>query len=363
MTGLFPLFEDLLRRMEEGDASDMLLTARMPPVMRMEGHLRVLSEYPVLTPEISRTLIYGILNLDQIGRFEQNLELDLSLTLEQVGQFRINVYLQRGAVSAAIRRLPPDIPELESLGVPDVMKEIVKRTKGLVLVTGPTGHGKSSTLAALIDYLNGLSKHHIITLEDPIEYVHSNKNCVIDQREIGKDTHSFQSALRHVFRQDPDIVLIGEMRDRETMETALTMAETGHLTFSTLHTNSAAESLDRIIDSFPGNQQDQVRAQLSMVLEGILSQRLLPRAGGGRRVLATELLIPSDGIRNLIRRGEIAQLYSQMLLERGRGGHTMNDSLLRLVRCGDITPEIALVTSLRPDDLNRKLKMMSLDTG
>lgn len=353
---VLPSFEDLLRRMQEYDASDMLLTARMPPVMRIEGHLRALNEYPELTPEASRALVYAILGPEQIERFDTHLELDLSLGVDGVGQFRINVYRQRGAVSAAVRRLPPEIPALDSLGLPEAMKDIVRRNKGLVLVTGPTGHGKSSTLAALIDYLNGLAKHHIITLEDPIEYVHTNRQCVIDQREIGKDTHSFQSALRHVFRQDPDIVLIGEMRDRETMETALTMAETGHLTFSTLHTNSAAESLDRIIDSFPGNQQDQIRAQLSMVLEGILSQRLLPRAGGGRRVLATELLIPSDGIRNLIRRGEIAQLYSQMLLERGRGGHIMNDSLLRLVKAGEITAEVALMASPRPDDMSRKLR-------
>lgn len=345
-----------LRMMGERGASDLLLTAHMHPVMRIDGQLFAVGEGEQLTLEESRNLIYSLLTPDQIAHFEHHLELDLSVSLPLVGQFRMNVYRQRGAISTAIRRLPPVIPRMEELGVPEVMKDIVRRPKGLVLVTGPTGHGKSSTLASLVNYINETSKHHIITLEDPIEYVYTNKDCIIDQREVGKDTRSFQSALRHVLRQDPDIVLVGEMRDRETMELALTMAETGHLTLSTLHTNSAAESIDRIIDTFPGNQHGQIRAQLAMTLEGILSQKLLPRAYGRGRVLATELLMLSDAIRNLIRRGEINQIYSQMMLERGRGCHTMNESLYKLILGNEITRETALGASPRPEELEKKLK-------
>jgi len=350
-----PTLYDLLHQMAEAGASDLLITAGMPPIFRIDGELEPQHDLPPLDREESKAIIYSILKKEQIHRFERDLELDLSFSEPDVGRFRMNVYQQRGAISAAIRILPFRIPSLQELGVPQAITGIIKKPKGLILITGPTGNGKSTTLASIIDLLNREVKKHIITVEDPIEYVHKSNRCVIEQREVRYDTHSFSNALKHIFRQDPDVILIGEMRDRETMETALTMAETGHLTFATLHTNSAAESLNRIIDAFPGDQQNQVRSLLSIVLEGVLSQKLLPKVGGGR-ILATELMIPSDAMRHLIRRGDIMQIYSQMMLERGRGNHTMNDSLYELYQKGEISMEVAIASSFRPDELMRRME-------
>jgi twitching motility protein PilT len=251
--------------------------------------------------------------------------------------------------------LPWEIRSLEDLGVPAAVQGLIKKPKGLVLITGPTGHGKSTTMAAIVDQLNQEVKKHIITVEDPIEFVHGNKRSVIEQREVGSDTRSFPNALRHIFRQSPDIVMIGEMRDRETIETALTMAETGHLTLATLHTNSSIETVNRVIDAFPAAQHEQIRSLLAMVLEGILCQRLIPHASGSGRVLACELLIPSDAIRNLIRQGQVAQIYSQMILERSRGNQTLNDSLSALYARQQITYAVALASSIKADELSRMI--------
>jgi twitching motility protein PilT len=342
---------ELLRITLEEGGTDLHITTNSPPQVRVDGKLMPLS-LPPLTPAQTKALAYSVLTDAQKHRLEENLEIDLSFGVKGLARFRCNVFFQRGAVSSAYRLIPWKIMDFESLGLPRVVPDICKKPRGLVLVTGPTGCGKSTTLAAMIDKIN-LEKHlHIVTIEDPIEYLHSHKKCIVNQRELHSDTHSFANALRSVLRQDPDVVLIGEMRDLETVEAALNIAETGHLTFATLHTNSAAETINRIIDVFPAHQQPQVRAQLSFVIEGIISQALLPKAAGKGRVLATEVLIPNVAIRNLIREDKIHQIYATMQAGQAKHGmQTFNQSLATLYFRKQISLESAISYSSKPDEL------------
>jgi twitching motility protein PilT len=317
---------DILRLAIKKGASDALVTAGAPPTLRIEGDLHHVKS-PPLRPHETQRMVYDILTDEQIATFEREKELDFSLGLGEEHRFRINCYWQRDAVGAAFRVIPREIPDLAELGVPAKMRDLVLSHQGLMLITGPTGHGKSTTQASLIDILNTQKRLHIVTIEDPIEFLHENKSSVVDQREVGQDTLSFAEALRHVLRQDPDVILVGEMRDLETMRTALTAAETGHLVIATLHTNDAAQSVDRIIDSFPPHQQSQIRAQLSLCLLSILSQRLLPRKGGGRRVLATELLVNNAATANLIREGKVEQIQGVLETQAKAGMHTLDSSL------------------------------------
>jgi twitching motility protein PilT len=331
---------DCLRLAIKKNASDVLITAGVPPTLRVNGDL-FHTNVPSLKPDDTQRLIYEVLTAEQTARFERRKELDFSIAMGDECRFRVNCYWQRGAVGAAFRLIPKVIPRLDDLGVPPIMRDLVLRYQGLILITGPTGHGKSTTQAALIDILNSERRLHIVTIEDPIEFLHACKNSVVDQREVGSDTLSFAEALRHVLRQDPDVILIGEMRDLETMRTALTAAETGHLVIATLHTNDAVQSVDRIIDSFSPHQQSQVRAQLSMCLLAILSQRLLPRKGGGTRVLATELLCNNPAIANLVREGKTTQIYGIMETQAKAGMHTMDSNLKELYLNGVIEREEA----------------------
>jgi twitching motility protein PilT len=331
---------DILRLAIRMRASDAIITAGVKPALRVHGDLSYVKS-PLLTPQDTQRLVYDILNDDQIARFEREKELDFSIELGGQHRFRVNCYWQRNAVGAAFRLIPKEIPDLEELGVPRIMRDLVLRHQGLILITGPTGHGKSTTQAALIDIVNTEKSLHIVTIEDPIEFLHTSRKCVVDQREVGQDTLSFAEALRHVLRQDPDVVLIGEMRDLETMRTALTAAETGHLVIATLHTNDAAQSVDRIIDSFPPHQQSQVRAQLAFCLSAILSQRLLPRKGGGERVLATELMCNNAAVANLIREGKTQQIYGVMETQARVGMYTMDFNLKDLYLKGLVEREEA----------------------
>jgi twitching motility protein PilT len=331
---------DVLRLAIQKQASDVIITAGVPPALRVYGDLFYLKSAPLQAADTQR-LIYDVLSEEQIARFEREKELDFSLSLGAEHRFRVNCYWQRGAAAAAFRLIPRQIPDLKQLGVPPIMQDLVLRHQGLVLITGPTGHGKSTTQAALIDIINTEKRVHIVTIEDPIEFLHASRNCVIDQREVGQDTRSFAEALRHVLRQDPDVILIGEMRDLETMRTALTAAETGHLVIATLHTNDAVQSVDRIIDSFPPHQQSQVRSQLSLCLLAILSQRLVPRKGGGQLVLATELLCNNAAVANLIREGKAQQIYGVMETQARAGMYTMDSSLKDLYLKGVVEREEA----------------------
>src|SRR5882762_9329687 len=302
---------ELLKTLVDMDGSDLHITTQTPPQIRVHGHLQRL-QLPELTGAETKALVYSVLTDSQKKRFEESMELDFSFGIKAIGaRFRCNVFSQRGAVGAVHRLIPEKIRSFGELGLPPVLANLAERPRGLVLITGPTGSGKSTTLAAMLDKINAERHDHILTIEDPIEYIHQHKNCLVNQREVHSDTASFSSALRAALREDPDIVLIGEMRDLETVEAALKIAETGHLTFATLHTNSAAQTINRIIDIFPGGQQAQIRTQLSLVLEGIVCQALLPRIGGGRAV-AMEILIPTPAIRNLIREDKIHQIYSMM---------------------------------------------------
>ena len=344
----------LLKAMLDKGASDLHITTGTPPQLRIDGRLAPLKT-PPLTPVDTKQLCYSVLTDAQKHQFEEQNELDLSFGVKNLARFRANIFLQRGAVAAAFRRIPYEIKSLEELGLPASVRELARRPRGLVLVTGPTGSGKSTTLASMIDLINTEEHAHIVTIEDPIEYLHPHKSSIVNQREVGADTKTFKNALKYVLRQDPDVVLIGEMRDLETVEAALTLAETGHLTFGTLHTNSAVQTINRIIDVFPPYQQPQVRAQLSFVLEAVLSQQLVPKAAGGL-ALALELMIPNTAIRNLIREDRAHQIYSQMQVGQSRFGmQTMNQSLYELAVRRAITVEEALAKSSDPDELRNML--------
>jgi twitching motility protein PilT len=341
----------LLKAMIDQRASDLHITTGSPPQLRIDGELVPL-RVPPLTPVDTKQLCYSILTDAQKVKFEEDLELDLSFGVKNLARFRSNVFMQRGAVAGAFRVIPFKILTFQELGLPGVVGDIARRPRGLVLVTGPTGSGKSTTLASIIDKINNERRSHIITIEDPIEYLHPHKGCIINQREVGSDTKSFKRALKYILRQDPDVVMIGEMRDLETIEAALTTAETGHLAFATLHTNSCVQTINRIIDVFPPYQQSQVRAQLSFVLEGVLSQTLMPKASGQGRCLAVEIMIPNQAIRNLIREDKIHQIYSQMQM--GQAKHqmqTMNQSLCSLYLRRMVTLEEALGRSSDPEEL------------
>jgi twitching motility protein PilT len=343
---------DLLKKMTERGGSDLHLTTNSPPQVRVHGHLHQLTEYPPLTPAQTKQLAYSVLTDAQKHRFEENLELDFSFGLKGMSRFRANLFNQKGAVGCVFRAIPYEIKSFDALGLPQVVSDMCKKPRGLVLVTGPTGSGKSTTLASMIDKINIDRHDHILTIEDPIEFLHNHKNCVVNQREVGSDTHGFADALRTALRQDPDIVLVGEMRDLVTIEMALRIAETGHLTFATLHTNSAASTINRIIDVFPAEQQSQVRTQLSLVLEGILCQSLLPKASGDGRVMALEILIPNSAIRNLIREDKIHQIYSMMQTGQDKFGmQTFNQALATLFQKRLITLDVAMQRSSNADEL------------
>ncbi len=350
-----PDLQDLLRTMIEHGATDLHITTGSPPQIRVDGRLVPL-DLPPLTPADTKRLCYSILTDAQKHRFEEEHELDFSFGIKGLSRFRGNLFLQRGAVAAAIRAIPYKIKSFQELGLPPIIEEIIRKPKGLILVTGPTGSGKSTTLAAMIDRINEERNAHIITIEDPIEYLHPHKGCVVNQREVNSDTFSFQAALKHILRQDPDVVLIGEMRDLETIEAALTIAETGHLTLATLHTNSCSESINRIIDVFPPHQQPQVRTLLSFVLEGVLTQQLLPKANGRGLILALEIMIPNPAIRNLIREDKVHQIYGQMQVGQLKFGmQTMNQSLLSLYERGLITLNDAMARSPNLEEFRQML--------
>lgn len=342
----------LLKVVSDNDASDMHITAGAPPMIRIDGKL-VPVKHPPLTPPDTKDLCYSVMTDMQKHRFEENLELDFSFGIENVGRFRANVYMQRGAVSGAFRLLPFEIKSLSELGLPPVVSDIARKPRGLFLVTGPTGSGKSTTLAAVVNQVNEERHEHIITIEDPIEFTYKHKNCLVNQREVGNDTKSFNNALKSVLREDPDVVLIGEMRDLETIRIALTLAETGHLTLGTLHTNTAVQTINRIIDVFPTGEQSQIRTQLSFVLEGVLCQTLIPKIGGGR-ALAVEVLIPTPAIRNLIREDKVHQVYSQQQIGQEKYKmQTLNQSLANLYLGKKITYEDAIAKSQEVDELKR----------
>jgi twitching motility protein PilT len=342
---------ELLKTMVEMDGSDLHIATNTPPQIRVNGRLERLA-LPELQPAETKQLVYSVLTDSQKKRFEETLELDFSFGIRGLARFRCNLFNQRGAVGAVYRLIPEKIRTFQDLGLPAVLGSLAERPRGLVLVTGPTGSGKSTTLAAMIDKINIERHEHILTIEDPIEYIHAHKNCLVNQREVHSDTNSFANALRAALREDPDIVLIGEMRDLETVEAALKIAETGHLTFGTLHTNSAAQTINRIIDIFPANQQSQIRTQLSLVLEGIVCQSLLPRADGKGRVVSLEILVPTPAIRNLIRDDKIHQIYGAMQTGQEKlGMQTANQSLVSLHLKRAITLETAMGASSNRDEL------------
>src|SRR3954470_11348751 len=346
---------ELLKTLVDHNGSDLHLTTNTPPQIRVHGKLQTL-DLPSLGPSDTKALAYSVLTDAQKKRFEESLELDFSFGIRGLARFRCNVFNQRGAVAAVYRLIPEQIKSFEELGLPDVIGTLYERPRGLVLVTGPTGSGKSTTLAAMIDKINCERREHILTIEDPIEYIHPHKGCIVNQREVHSDTHGFSVALRAALREDPDIVLIGEMRDLETIESALRIAETGHLTFATLHTNSAAQTINRVIDVFPAHQQGQIRTQLSLVLEGIVCQALMPRADGQGRVISLEVLIPTPAIRNLIRDDKIHQIYSTMQTGQEKFGmQTMNQSLATLYQKRLITLDTAMAASSLKDELEQMI--------
>jgi len=345
---------ELLKKTVELDGSDLHITISTPPQVRVHGHLQRL-EGADMTPSDTKALTYGVLTDAQKKRFEEALELDFSFGIKGLARFRCNMFNQRGAVGAVYRLIPEKVRSFQELGLPAVLAQLAERPRGLVLVTGPTGSGKSTTLAAMIDKINQERRDHILTIEDPIEYIHQHKSCLVNQREVHSDTQSFSMALRAALREDPDIVLIGELRDLETVEAALRIAETGHLTFGTLHTNSAAQTINRIIDVFPAHQQSQIRTQLSLVLEGIVCQALLPKIGGGR-VCSLEIMLPTPGIRNLIREDKIHQIYSAMQTGQEKlGMQTANQSLASLHMKKLITLETALNASSNKEELQEMI--------
>jgi twitching motility protein PilT len=348
-------FADVLVEVLERRASDLHLTAGAPPTVRVRGRLVALEEFPILTPTDTREIVYSILNNDQRQRLETDWQVDLAYAIPGRARFRVNAYFQRSAIGAAFRLIPAEITGIEELGLPPIVHELTTKPRGFVLVTGPTGSGKSTSLASMIDEINATREEHIMTIEDPIEFLHSHRKCLVNQRELGSDAQSFSAALRSALRQDPDVILVGEMRDLETISTALTAAETGHLVFATLHTQDTPQTIDRIIDVFPPHQQHQVRVQLSVALQGIVTQQLLPTADGSGRVLAVEVLIPTPAVRNLVREGKTHQIYSVLQTSASAGMQTMDASLAQLVRSGKITRTLAEARSTTPEELRRLL--------
>src|SRR5713226_3332058 len=343
--------DELLEHMVTRDASDLHVTAGAPPVIRVRGDVERLEGYEALTPEDTQQLLYRILSSEQQKQFEIKRQLDFSYSMPGLARFRVNVYFQRESIGAAFRLIPAEIKTLEELGIPATLHQLAQKPRGLVLVTGPTGSGKSTTLAAIIDEINRNRSEHILTIEDPIEFLHRHKRCIVNQREIGPDASSFAEALRAALRQDPDVILVGEMRDLETISTALTAAETGHLVFGTLHTQSAPSTIDRIIDVFPAEQQEQIRIQIAGSLQGVVTQALLPTADGMGRVPALEVLLPDDAVRNLIRQAKIVQVYSVMQTKTAGGMQTMEQSLADLITRGVVELEVGLTRSSRPAQL------------
>jgi twitching motility protein PilT len=348
-------FAEVITRMAEERASDVHLSPGFRPAIRLRGQIVPLDDYAPLTPQETRDTVYSLLNDDQRKRFESNKQLDLAYAVPGVARFRVNCFFQRGSISAAFRRIPHQIPRLDELGLPKVLEELTRKPRGLVLVTGPTGSGKSTSLAAMIDIINEERDEHILTIEDPIEFLHHHKRCIVNQREIGADADDFAVALKSALREDPDVILVGEMRDLETMSTALTAAETGHLVFATLHTQSTSQTVDRIIDIFPAEQQAQVRMQLSIGLQGIVTQQLLPTADGAGRVVGCEVLIPTPAVRNLIREGKTHQIYSAIQTSGSIGMQTMDAHLAQLVRLGRVSRQLAEQRAAVPEELKRLL--------
>jgi len=353
--------DDLLEHAVARDASDLHITVGTPPVLRVNGHLARIAGAGSLDAESTRSMLYRILSSEQQKHLELNRQIDLAYEIPGLARFRVNVYFQRDTLGGAFRQIPQDIKSLEELGLPPSLHSLTEKPRGLVLVTGPTGSGKSTTLAALIDEINRKRSEHILTIEDPIEFVHPHKRCVVNQREIGADATGFADALRAALRQDPDVILVGELRDLETISTALTAAETGHLVFATLHTQSAPSTIDRIIDVFSAAQQEQVRVQIAASLQGIVTQTLLRTADGDGRVAALEVLFPDDAVRNLIRQAKVEQIYSVMQTSGGRGMQTLEQSLAELVLRRVITKETALTASSRRDQLDALLERAGHD--
>jgi len=351
MPETFLSIDALLERTVARNASDLHVTVGTPPAMRVHGALERYQDVPDLSPDDTHQMLYRILSTEQQKLLEINRQIDFAHSIPGLARFRVNVFFQRGTLGAAFRLIPADIKTLEELGIPTTLHALTEKPRGLVLVTGPTGSGKSTTLAALIDEINRKRSEHILTIEDPVEFVHRHKRCIVNQREIGPDASSFAEALRAALREDPDVILLGEMRDLETISTAITAAETGHLVFATLHTQSAPSTVDRIIDAFPAAQQEQVRVQLAATLQGICTQALLPTPGGTGRVPALEILFPDDAVRNLIRQGKVEQVYSVMQTSTAKGMQTMEQSLADLVIRKVITLEDALSRSSRPEQL------------
>ena len=345
----------LLQEMIEREASDLHITAGERPKLRVDGQMTDASVETVLTPKDTLQLAYSVLTESQKKRFELEDELDFSFGLENLARFRGNVFKQRGCVAMVLRMIPFSVRTLDELGLPPIARKLMERPRGLVLVTGPTGSGKSTTLAAMVDLLNKTRRGHIITVEDPIEFIHRHQGCLVNQREIGTDTKSFATALKYVLREDPDIILVGEMRDLETIAAALTIAETGHLVLATLHTNSAAESINRIVDVFPANQQPQIRAQLAFVLEGVLTQCLIQRANGRGRIMAMEIIVATPAIRDLIRDDKIHQIYSALQSGKKHGMQTMTDSLYQLYMNREVTREECLRVAPDPNEFLRAI--------
>jgi twitching motility protein PilT len=354
---------DLLKTMVDKGASDLHLTTGSPPQVRVRGQLYPL-DVPVMDPKSTRELLYSILTESQKHKFEEEQELDLSFGIKNVARFRANIFVQRGALAGVFRMIPYEILALDTLGLPPVVMKLTSLPRGLILVTGPTGCGKSTTLAAFLDKINTERHDHIVTIEDPIEFVHKHKGCLVNQREIGADTKSFVNALKYILRQDPDVVFIGEMRDLETMQAALTISETGHLVFATLHTNSAVQTVNRIVDAFPAHQQSQIRAQLAFVMEAVIAQQLIPRLDGKGRVMSSEVMISTPAIRNLVREDKIHQIYSQMQVGQTKHGmQTMNQSLMNLYIRKFISLEDALGRSMDPEELRQMISSPSHQRG
>jgi twitching motility protein PilT len=355
--------DTLLEQMVAHNASDLHITVGSHPALRVRGQLERLEGFPVLTADATRQLLYRIISSEQQKRLELDRQLDLSYSIPGLARFRVNIYSQRESLAGAFRLIPADLKSLEELGLPTSLYELCTKPRGLVLVTGPTGSGKSTTLASLIDEINRTKAEHIITIEDPIEFLHRHKRCIVNQRELGPDATTFADALRGALRQDPDVILLGEMRDLETISTALTAAETGHLVFATLHTQDAASTVDRVIDVFPAAQQGQIRTQLAGTLEGIVAQTLIPTADGQGRVAAIEVLFPDDAVRNLIRQAKVEQIYSIMQTGGKKGMQTMEQALAELVLRGVITEELALLRSAKTEQLNGLLGRAAVEGG